>query len=165
MKRIVLFQSNSGFTEKYARWIAEELGCEALPRKKVNAKELADYDQVIFGGWIMGSHIMGYDKIKALNLPHLFVFGVGATPASKELVESLRNVNAMGSEPLYYYVGGVSQEKLGFIQKGMLKMVSKATLQNQNCTEEEAKMAKALTTSFDNTRKEYIGELIQDCTK
>lgn len=29
MKRLVVYQSATGFTEKYATWIAEKLSCEA----------------------------------------------------------------------------------------------------------------------------------------
>ena len=36
MKRIVIYQSGTGFTAKYAGWIAENLGCEAKEYKSVN---------------------------------------------------------------------------------------------------------------------------------
>lgn len=41
MKKIVVYQSGTGFTAKYADWIAEELGCEAKEYKYVKADELA----------------------------------------------------------------------------------------------------------------------------
>ena len=36
MSTIVVYQSETGFTKKYAEWIAEALDCEAVPFKKVN---------------------------------------------------------------------------------------------------------------------------------
>ena len=36
MKRIVVYQSGTGFTAKYADWIAKDLGCEAKEYKHVN---------------------------------------------------------------------------------------------------------------------------------
>ena len=36
MKRIVIYQSGTGFTAKYAGWIAKDLGCEAKEYKSVN---------------------------------------------------------------------------------------------------------------------------------
>ena len=35
MNRIVVYTSKTGFTEKYAKWIAEELQCEAVSLKKL----------------------------------------------------------------------------------------------------------------------------------
>ena len=54
MKRIVVYQSGTGFTAKYADWIAKDLGCEAKEYKHVNPGELAGFDMVIYGGWIFG---------------------------------------------------------------------------------------------------------------
>ena len=36
MKYLVIYDSQYGFTEQYARWIAEELGCPCAARKDVN---------------------------------------------------------------------------------------------------------------------------------
>ena len=33
MKKIVVYESGTGFTERYAKWIAEELACDAKERK------------------------------------------------------------------------------------------------------------------------------------
>ena len=44
MSKVVIYQSGTGFTAKYANWIAERLGCEAKAYKEVNPSELSDYD-------------------------------------------------------------------------------------------------------------------------
>ena len=85
MKKIVVYQSKTGFTAKYANWITERLGCEAKEYKRVNSKELADYDMVIYGGCIMADMVIGYNKIKALNLNNVIVFAVGITVPSEEV--------------------------------------------------------------------------------
>ena len=54
MSTIVVYQSETGFTKKYAEWIAEEFGCEAVPFKKTNATKLQGYDKVIYG--VRGRH-------------------------------------------------------------------------------------------------------------
>ena len=55
MNRIVVYQSETGFTRQYAEWIGAALGCEARPIKHISAQELKQYEGVIFGGWIMGN--------------------------------------------------------------------------------------------------------------
>ena len=68
MKSIVVYKSGTGFTEKYAGWIADELKCEAVELKDFKKFSPSDFDLVVFGGWIMGGCLMGFDKIKVLNL-------------------------------------------------------------------------------------------------
>ena len=98
MKRIVVYQSGTGFTAKYADWIARDLGCEAKEFKKVSPSELADFDMVIYGGWILGGMVVGFDKIKALNLKNVVVFGVGMTVPSDEVAEKLSTLLLLTNE-------------------------------------------------------------------
>ena len=65
MKILVTYKSKTGFTKKYAEWIAEELGCGAKDIKTITPKNVAEYDLVIHGGWIFGGIISGYKKIKS----------------------------------------------------------------------------------------------------
>jgi flavodoxin len=50
MKTLVVYKSKTGYTKKYAEWIAEELSADILEVSKVNINILASYDTVIFGG-------------------------------------------------------------------------------------------------------------------
>jgi menaquinone-dependent protoporphyrinogen IX oxidase len=82
-KAIVIYTSRRGSTEQYAKWIAEDLGCEAIPLADPRMKEvnLYEYDCIIYGGWIRGSGIVDFDKFGRLLDPELMqrliVFGVG----------------------------------------------------------------------------------------
>ena len=80
-KYIVIYTSRRGSTKQYAEWIAEDLGCEALPLSDAQGIDLHEYDCVIYGGWIRGSGIVDFDKFaKMLDagiMDHLLVFGVG----------------------------------------------------------------------------------------
>ena len=39
---VVIYKSKTGFTEKYASWIAEELNCEKYPLENVSMVDLSD---------------------------------------------------------------------------------------------------------------------------
>ena len=67
MKSIVIYSSKTGFTERYARWIAEDLQCTCKPIKDVNSSELSDYDCVIYGGWLMAGNIKDILKLRQLK--------------------------------------------------------------------------------------------------
>ena len=67
MKRIVVYKSSTGFTAKYANWIAEELGCEAIELNKIKKCDLVKYDEIIYGGWLMANMVCGYNKINEMK--------------------------------------------------------------------------------------------------
>ena len=64
MKGIVIYKSKYGSTKKYAEWISERTGFDCVESGKINAKQLADYDTVIFGGGIYASGIAGISFLK-----------------------------------------------------------------------------------------------------
>ena len=161
MSTIVVYQSETGFTKKYAEWIAEELGCEAVPFKKVNETKLKDYDKVIYGGWLMGGAIVGVEKIKAMNLKDVVVFATGASPAMEELVQAIRVQNHLEDVPFFYFESGINYEKMGFMKRSMLKMVRKNIMKKPDKTESDKFMEKALEKSYDNTNKVAINGLVE----
>ena len=89
-KAIVIYTSKRGSTRQYAEWIAEDLGCEVVPLCDVDFKntDLYDYDCIVYGGWIRGSGIVGFDKLsKRLDadlMKRLIVFGVGFADETAE---------------------------------------------------------------------------------
>lgn len=157
MKRVVVYQSNTGFTRQYAEWIAEELKCEAINIKKASADMIASQDQVIFGGWIFANKISGFDKLKEMNPKKLVVFAVGATEQDSINLDQLKIDNQLGDTPLFYMQGGVHFEKLNFLFKGMLKMVTKASKKQ---SAPDGKPTMDLTTTFDCSDRNFIAPLI-----
>ena len=87
-KSIVIYTSKRGSTKQYAEWIAEDLGCEALPLSDALGTDLHGYSCVIYGGWIRGSGIVGFDKFAGMLdediMSRLIVFGVGFADETAE---------------------------------------------------------------------------------
>ncbi|NLG04872.1 MAG: hypothetical protein GX567_13730 [Clostridia bacterium] len=160
MKKLVVFKSNTGFTEKYARWIAEDLGCVAKPLKQVNAAEIASYDVIIYGGGIMAGMISDVDKIVKMNPKKLVVFATGATPTSVEYAEVLKKQNKLEDTPVFYYEGGLALEKLNFIMRGMLNMAAKGLAKKEDKTPEDEIMLKQFGQSYDHSNRDNISELV-----
>lgn len=57
MKIVVIYQSKTGFTKKYAEWIAKTLSADIFEAEKVNIHILETYDTIIYGGSL---HIVGH---------------------------------------------------------------------------------------------------------
>ena len=162
MKKVVNYQSGTGFTAKYAGWIAERLGCEAKEYKSVNPNELTSYDLVVYGGWIMGGMVVGYDKIKALNLKNVVVFGVGMTVPSDEVAGKIAEQNQISRERFFYFEGGYNPQKLGVVKKMMVNMVKKSLEKKADKTEDDLHTLETFK-GADNTRKEAIEDLVAFC--
>ena len=145
MKILVTYKSKTGFTKKYAEWIAEALSCDIKDVKDVHYKDVVGYDLVIHGGWIFGGVISGYNRIISYNPKKLIVFGVGYTPKAKVDLKKMAEENKLGETPLYYFEGGTNPPKMGFVGRKMVEMVTKEKV-----------------TYKDNTDKKSIAGLIKD---
>lgn len=70
MKAIVIYNSQTGFTKKYADWISESTGCQLVTFKQAAKINLFEYDAIIFGSWCKAGHIEKINWFKKL-MPEL----------------------------------------------------------------------------------------------
>ena len=63
MNNIVVYESKYGSTERYAKWIGEELNCKVARISDVPIDELIKYDNIIFGGWVKAGSHNGFHKL------------------------------------------------------------------------------------------------------
>lgn len=164
MKRIVLYESGTGFTAQYAAWIAEELKCESVALKNVKTVNVADYDQVIFGGWMCAGKVMGYDKFVKLNAKNVVLFAVGMAPSVRSVAEKIIKENGFDAERFFYFEGGYRPEKVNFIMRTMMKMLKKSIEKKAEKTEEDLYIIKTFN-GADNAKKEAVVPLVEYCNK
>lgn len=50
MKMAVIYNSQTGFTTKYAQWISEETGADCFELDVARKQNFDDYDAIVFGG-------------------------------------------------------------------------------------------------------------------
>ncbi|BBF43635.1 hypothetical protein lbkm_2323 [Lachnospiraceae bacterium KM106-2] len=167
MNGIVVYKSNTGFTKRYADWIAEELGINAVPIRKVSKSELRSKDVIIFGGCLLAGKISGLSKIKKLagDSKKLIVFTTGLTPmVAKKFVEKVKEDNITKEDEerisFYYFAGGVDYDKLKGIYRFILKRFYKSLKKDIEKKPENEMMMKVLEESADYTNKDYIKPLI-----
>jgi len=63
MDTVVIYKSNYGFTEAYAKWLAEDLGAELLQADRVKPAYLQKYQTIIYGGGLYASGINGIELL------------------------------------------------------------------------------------------------------
>ena len=124
MKTAVIYESGTGFTKQYAEWISEELGCECEELKSFS-NNLSDYDMAIYGGSIFAGKIRDLDKFQQLNPKTYIVFAVGMTEDTGNYADELKKANPLDKVTLFYLRGGARFSKLGFMNRTILKKVTK----------------------------------------
>ena len=162
MKTVVIYKSKSGYTKKYAEWIAEELNCDIKENKNLKLSDIKDYDTIIYGGGLYATMINGIDLIKKnfqeLKGKNIIVYATGSNPGRAEemnkvweatFTEEQRNVIHK-----FYLRGGFDYSKLSFGNKILMSMLKKKLQSEKNPTEDEKDLLKAYDEPIDFTNKD-----------
>jgi len=170
MKTAIIYVSQTGFTKRYAEWLAEDICGECMTIAEAEKKDLSGYDAVVFGGWCFAGTIKKLDWFKE-RLPQWtdkkkLVFAVGASPIENpEIEEAFRKIFA-GEEwkdvSSFYCPGGICYEKMKPVSKVMMKMFVKMLAKNKS--EKEQAMAEMLAKSYDISDRKYIKPMVE-CLK
>ena len=161
MKYSVLYTSKTGFTKKYADWIAEDLGCSAVSAEKCEESIIDDAECIIYGGWIKAGRIQGLGRIKkaAEDRGKKFaVFAVGAAGSDmKDVIDKMWLQNFTEEELSdtvhFYFEGGLDYAKMGFVNRSMMYMMKKMLSKDKASQGEDDWMIERIKSDFDNTDK------------
>ncbi len=168
MKTIIIYHSQTGFTKRYAEWIAEEVHAECVPFEQIKKYSLEDYDTIVFGGWACAGGISKLAWFKS-NMSKwdgkkLVAFCVGGSPMENPEVEQALNHNFNEEEQkkvrVFYCPGGMNYEKMSSGSKLLMKMFVASLKAKKNPREEDKIMIKMISASYDISDKKYIEPII-----
>lgn len=164
---VVIYKSKTGFTEKYANWIAEDLGCEAYPLENVNMINLSDYDLIIFGGGIRAGRIDGIgfvNKIRTrLPVKKLVIFATGGTPSNEtDAIERVKSMNVPKNSgiPFFYFQSGFNYEKMKGMDRLLMNMVRGMMRRTKDKDGIQNEMTAAMKNSYDHSSREFVEPLV-----
>lgn len=169
MKTIVIYHSQTGFTARYARWIAEAAGADCLELSAAKHKDFTAYEAIIFGSWACAGGISKLSWFKR-NLGQwggkkLIVFCVGGGPADSPEIEPMlqKNLQGMGQNGVraFYCPGGFNYDKMSFGSKLMMKMFIKTLTAKKDQTEADREMIKMISGSYDISDKKYMEPILE----
>lgn len=172
MKTVVIYNSQTGFTKRYAQWIAEAAGADCLELASAKKKSMDEYEAIVFGGWACAGSISKINWFKS-NIDKwadkkLITFCVGAGPIESPEVEPAlkKNFKELKSKRVnvFYCPGGFNYDKMSAPSRLMMKMFIKALKSKKNKTETDEEMIKMISTSYDISDRKYI-EPILECLK
>ena len=169
MKTVVVYRSISGFTKKYAEWVAEELEADLFRIEKIDIDILLKYDMIIYGGNLHAAGISGVsiikDNLNKLRGKNIIVFATGASPSKESTVSEVRDNNFSAEEQkqiqFYYFRGGFDFKKLNFINKILMTLFKWKIKSKRHKTPDERRILAAYSKPMDFTKKENIKELLE----
>lgn len=169
MKTAVIYNSQTGFTRKYAQWISEETGADCFELDVARKQNFDDYDAIVFGGWACAGKITKVSWFKShmdqWGHKTLIVFCTGGAPAQSPDIPVFfnRNFNEAEQEKvhLFYCPGGLCWEKMSAGSKLMMKMFKKAAGAKKDKTKADIQMLEMISHSYDISDKKYIEPMVQ----
>lgn len=169
MKTIVVYKSRTGFTQKYAEWIAEELSADIYKRDEVDLDTIVEYDTIIYGGGLYAAGIGGI-KLIIKNLDKLAgkkiaVFATGASPPREKDINEIKKTNFTEEQlkelTFFYLRGGFNYDKLSPLFKIVMSLF-KYRLKKLKKTDPDARgMLASYENPTDFTRKKNIDKLVE----
>lgn len=173
MKTIVIYNSQTGFTKRYAEWIAEKSGADCFELSVAKKKSMDEYDAIIFGGWACAGSIskIGWFKgnINKWEGKKLIVFCVGGSPLDNPDIEPALAKMFTEEEhkkvSVFYCPGGFNYDKMSATSKLMMKMFIKTLKAKKDKTEEEEYMIKMISSSYDISDIKYIEPILECLNK
>ena len=152
----IVYTSNTGYTEKYAKMLGEKTDLPVFSLKEAE-KQLAKDGEILYLGWMMAGKIQGCDKA-AQRYRVAAVCGVcmGATGSQ---IEDARKATKLPEDlPVFTMQGGFDMKKLRGTYKMMMSVMAKTVgkkLKNKaDRTPEEDQMLEMLFHGGDFVREE-----------
>lgn len=158
---IIIYASKTGFSQRYAQWLAGDLGCRAVPFRERKSVELQGYDTVILFGGLYAGKMSGLGWLKkqlpALEGRRVAAAAVGCSPPDfPGLPESMEKL--FGDTPAikgFYCQGGLDYEHMGAVDRTMMAAL-RAMLRGR---EDQKAMLEGISKSFDAAQRSYLEPL------
>ena len=170
MKSVVVYSSLTGFTRKYAEWIAEDLSCDLFSVKDATIEKLIEYDTIIYGGSLHAAGITGIkivkNNLRKLTGKNLVIFATGASPYKEKILDKIREKNFTPEEQkqvkVFYLRGGFNYSKLNFTNKVLMSLFKLFILikPKNKRTSDEIGMLACYSNPVDYTKKENTQSIL-----
>lgn len=116
----IIYSTNAGSTERYAKMLAEKLSCEAVNITK--AGDIDSNEDVIFMSWVMAGTLQNYAAAKEkLNIKAVCAVGMFSTADKLPEVKEKNGI----TEELFLLPGAFNLNKLSGMYKMMMGMAMK----------------------------------------
>ncbi len=158
----IVYESNTGYTRRYAELLAEATGLPLYPRKKAGA--LGSGTDIVYMGWIMAGAVQGYKKATGkYNVQALIAVGMAAP--SQKAADDIVKRHQTGDLPVFYLQGGIDRTKLRGLNKVMLsnmpRLLESEAEKNPEKAEQNARIIEMIENGCDYVCRENLDEIVR----
>lgn len=154
----IVYESNTGFTARYAAMLSQKLGIPALPLAEA-LKSLPAGTPVIHMGWLMAGSVAGYKKAaKRFAIAAVIGVGLGDTGAQDDAARKACKLPA--EVPVFTVQGGMDLGKLRGTYKFAIKLLTKAMTAKKNRTPGEDRMLDLLIKGGDYVSEKELSAVL-----
>ena len=156
----IVYETNTGSSQKYAEMLSEKTGFECLSLAKA-VKEFSPDEEIIFIGWVMAGTVQGLQKAREVFSDIKAICPVGLSKSEKNNTD-LKAKNGIEG-PMFPLQGSFHIDKLSGMYKmmmGMMLKMLKGKLK-ENPTADGDKFISAIENGIDCVSEENLAELIE----
>lgn len=159
----IVFTTNTGSTERYAKLLAHETGLPAYTLEEAKENVTPGTD-IIYMGWIMAGNVKGYaTAAKRYKVRAVCAVGMGRTGSQLDDVRDKAHIPV--EIPLFTLQGNFAIKKLhGFyrlMMEVMVKTVGKKLASKENRTPEEDEIVEMMLHGGDWIKAEYLKAVLE----
>lgn len=173
-KIAVIYCSKTGFSARYARWIARDLHADLYRYKTVDTALLAPYQVIIYGAGFYAGKLKGarwfMRTVRPLSSAHIIVFATGSMPhvhprdLQREWDMSFR-LREQEQIHLFYLPGGMNYTRLSLPSQLLMHLYRFYMLHSSKTRSDTRKLMRRLNHSVDYTDRKAIKPILTEAQK
>ncbi len=150
---VIVYESKTGFTKKYADMIAAKTGLKSFRVKELS--KIHKDEEVIFLGWMKVGKIQGLNKLRKHNVKAVCGSGTGRT--AEPDTETIIARNQIEGIPFFYLRGGCFPLKeLKGMDRIMMSMFVKMLKTRKEKDERVEESITIIENGFDGVKEENL---------
>lgn len=153
---IIVFESKTGFTKKYAEMLAAKTGLKAFRVKELTKAH--QNEEILFLGWMKAGKIQGLAKVRKCKVKA--VCGSGSAETAEPDNETVIARNKIEGVPFFYMQGGsIAIGELKGFDKFLMSVFVKM-LKSRKDAKNDAAIQNILN-GFDGVKEENLGPVLE----
>jgi hypothetical protein len=155
---IIVFESKTGFTKRYAEMLSSITGLKAFRANAIS--KISKEEEIIFLGWMKVGKIQGFDKVRKHNVCAVCGSGIGRT--AEPDVETVIARNKIENIPFFYLRGGcLPLKELKGMDKIMLSLFVKMLKSRKDKDERLEESIAVIEEGYDYVKEEKLAPVIE----
>ena len=155
---VIVYESKTGFTKKYADMLGAKTRLEVFPTKEIS--KINQDNEVVFLGWMKAGKIQGLNKLRKCNVKAVCGSGTGRT--AEPDTETVIVRNKIEGIPFFYLRGGCFPvKKLKGMDKIMMSMFLKMLKGRKDKDERLDEAITNIEEGFDGVNEENLWPVLE----